>query len=193
MAPSPAMDHIRYRYSVYMIVHCQRRKKDSGCSLFSDLKNLRLHENCMMMILAPFSGFRMDMQTMSVSISHSSFGVAVSHVVCLRTEEHVRRVTARPIVTDMANFHAIGNGAKLKFPGDTMRIAMAVIDPEFSIATSCGSQPRPTSIGAARTVDLSPELGFPKGREWGRIESHVEPPIRCATPPAIASSAGAFC
>jgi hypothetical protein len=99
----------------------------------------------------------------------SALGGFVAHVVGLRPEKQVRRVTARWVVARVADFNAfrdrpVGDGPC--DPVGTFNIVPAHAEGAVAKRIARG-QPRPTGFGAATSINLFVE-SFPPGPTSGR-------------------------
>lgn len=82
----------------------------------------------------------------------------VGKIVQLAPEPEMCGVTARWVVAEMANNHAIGNRPIGQLPRDAMRLEVLAHSSHLAIASrSAGANPRP-AFGIRSTSDMRPEL-----------------------------------
>lgn len=111
----------------------------------------------------------------------------VSVIVRNRANEEVGGIDAEPIVTGVADAGVIGERPVVKFKADTVGANASVEDVKHAVAAGVlGAGPYPAPLGFA---DLLPEAG---NRLRAILMSHAKPPIWCAAPRAVTSSAEAF-
>jgi len=108
------------------------------------------------------SAFRMRLRAMKIASCLSIFFDHIGDVVNERSKPEMSGIAAEPVISTwaiMQDAHVFWDWAVSKLPGQTMRLAVFVIDTNLSISTlRSASCPEPAAIWAGSLIDFFPKI-----------------------------------